>query len=170
MRSLKILLMIILIIILTPGLVFAEEYLIKISFSEFKLFLFDSEGQELLSFPVALPKITPKNLPIKGKVVRIEKNPYWFPTLLTRKAYLRKKKIELPKMIGPGDSRNAMGMAKIIVLFETPEVNQAIRIHGTNDKDSIGKRISRGCYRLYNEDILTLIDSIKNKPTRVILD
>ncbi|AIQ74810.1 MULTISPECIES: L,D-transpeptidase [Paenibacillus] len=29
-------------------------------------------------------------------------------------------------------------------------------IHGTNDPSSIGKEVSHGCIRMYNEDVLTL--------------
>ncbi|MEK5179992.1 L,D-transpeptidase [Paenibacillus odorifer] len=29
-------------------------------------------------------------------------------------------------------------------------------IHGTNDPSSIGKKVSHGCIRMYNEDVLTL--------------
>ncbi|GGA21260.1 L,D-transpeptidase [Paenibacillus physcomitrellae] len=29
-------------------------------------------------------------------------------------------------------------------------------IHGTNDPSSIGKSVSHGCIRMYNEDVLTL--------------
>ncbi|RYM05656.1 L,D-transpeptidase [Sporolactobacillus sp. THM7-7] len=29
-------------------------------------------------------------------------------------------------------------------------------IHGTNDPSSIGKRVSRGCIRMYNHDVLEL--------------
>ncbi|MBU2109538.1 L,D-transpeptidase [Patescibacteria group bacterium] len=66
------------------------------------------------------------------------------------------KKIVLPEKIKPGDPRNAMG------------IDPAIRIHGTNDKSSIGKRISRGCIRLRNEDILKLAEYIENKKIKVL--
>ncbi|MFP4973766.1 L,D-transpeptidase [Paenibacillus sp. CN-4] len=33
-------------------------------------------------------------------------------------------------------------------------------IHGTNDPSSIGKEVSRGCIRMYNEDVLQLKDLV----------
>ena len=33
-------------------------------------------------------------------------------------------------------------------------------IHGTNDPSSIGKEVSHGCIRMYNEDVLTLADIV----------
>lgn len=33
-------------------------------------------------------------------------------------------------------------------------------IHGTNNPNSIGKNISKGCIRLYNEDVIELYDLV----------
>ncbi|OKP96505.1 L,D-transpeptidase [Paenibacillus sp. P46E] len=33
-------------------------------------------------------------------------------------------------------------------------------IHGTNDPSSIGKKVSHGCIRMYNEDVLTLAATV----------
>lgn len=33
-------------------------------------------------------------------------------------------------------------------------------IHGTNNPSSIGKRVSRGCIRMYNADVLTLSSKV----------
>nr|WP_096154831.1 MULTISPECIES: L,D-transpeptidase family protein [Bacillus] len=35
-------------------------------------------------------------------------------------------------------------------------------IHGTNDPSSIGKAVSRGCVRMYNEDVLKLSSIVPN--------
>jgi hypothetical protein len=35
------------------------------------------------------------------------------------------------------------------------------RIHGTNKPDTIGKRVSSGCIRLTNEDVVDLYDRVK---------
>jgi len=167
MRSLIILLAMFFIIIL-PSKALAEVRIIKIIFSEFKLVLLDEKNYELAVFPIALPKRTPKILPIEGEILKVVKKPFWFPTRKTREAYLKKKKIVLPEKINPGDPRNAMGMAKIIIIFKTSGIDPAIRIHGTYDESSIGKRISRGCIRLRNEDILKLAEYIENKKIKVL--
>jgi len=39
-----------------------------------------------------------------------------------------------------------------------------IGIHGTHDEESIGTRISRGCLRMHSEDLLELVDFLKNLP------
>jgi lipoprotein-anchoring transpeptidase ErfK/SrfK len=34
------------------------------------------------------------------------------------------------------------------------------RIHGTNEPDSIGTRVSSGCIRLINQDVIDLYDRV----------
>jgi L,D-transpeptidase YcfS len=138
------------------------EYLIKVSFSKIKLFLFDKDGNELASLSVALPRVSPK-LPVEGEVKEIIRKPSWGPSESTRREYLRKYKKELAKFIKYGDPDNAMGEVKIIIIFKTKGVNPIIRIHGTNKEEFIGQRVSRGCIRMRNKDILSLLDIVDGK-------
>ncbi|MCF7919873.1 MAG: L,D-transpeptidase [Candidatus Cloacimonetes bacterium] len=39
-----------------------------------------------------------------------------------------------------------------------------IGIHGTHEEDSIGTRISRGCLRMHNKDLLELVNYLKSLP------
>ncbi len=39
-----------------------------------------------------------------------------------------------------------------------------IGIHGTHDESSIGKCLTRGCLRLHNNDLLELVEFLKNLP------
>lgn len=157
----KIIIIVWLILCLTPKETMAENYLIRVSFSEFQLSVIKN-GTKIKNFLVALPKITPK-LPIRGYLIKIEKNPYWYPTTETRKCYLTANKVELPVIVKPGDPRNAMGAVKIIIFLKTAGVDQNVRIHGTNDRESIGKRASRGCIRMLNEDILIMVKIIEKE-------
>lgn len=142
------------------------EYLIRVDFREARLYLYD-DGREVGNFPVALPMVNPK-LPIIGIVERVEENPYWAPTKATREYYFKKSGVELPKLIRPGDPRNAMGKRKIRIAFDDAHVNQTIRIHGTNQEESIGRRVSRGCIRMRNDDIKKLSEIIRGKKTVVV--
>jgi hypothetical protein len=60
----------------------------------------------------------------------------------------------LPRFMagGPG---NPLG-ARAMYLGETE-----FRIHGTNKPDTIGKRVSSGCIRLTNEDVVDLYERVK---------
>jgi lipoprotein-anchoring transpeptidase ErfK/SrfK len=70
--------------------------------------------------------------------------PDWFPPaeMIARQPYL-------PRFMagGPG---NPLG-ARALYLG-----NSAYRIHGTNDPTTIGKKVSSGCVRLTNEDVIDL--------------
>ena len=167
----KVLMILILIGLIVLGVTKAasarNNYQILVDFSDFKLTLFNGRGEKLAAFPVALPEFIP-NLPIEGRVKKIVRNPYWYPTSKTRRDYFLEKRIELPSVVKPGTPANPMGVAKIIIVFETVHIHPTIRIHGTPDLKSIGRRASRGCIRLNNQDILTLIDFIKGKPILVL--
>ena len=145
----------------------SDSYLIRVNFDKAELHVYDEHNKEIGAFPVALPKVTPP-LPQTGLVHAILHNPYWFPTKATRKAYYKKTGEELPASIKPGDPRNAMGKVKICITWKGRGADQAVRIHGTNLRNSIGKRVSRGCIRMRNEDVMRLAQLIKNKKTSVV--
>ncbi|MDP2938713.1 MAG: L,D-transpeptidase family protein, partial [Candidatus Omnitrophota bacterium] len=84
--------------------------------------------------------------------------------------YLKQHGEELPKIIEPGDPRNAMGAAQIKIKFNSNDIYPTIRIHGTNNEESIGRRVTLGCIRLHNKDILELIGIIEGKQVRVIFE
>lgn len=149
---------------------FCEEYLIRVDFSERKLFLINDVGIIVAAYPVAVPGFNPNFLPAYGTVTRVEKRPYWYPTEGTRQHYLKSHGTELPKVIKPDDPRNSLGVVQIIIKFDSPDINPLYRIHGTNDDNSIGTKSTRGCIRLHNKDILELIGLIEGKQVRVIFE
>jgi lipoprotein-anchoring transpeptidase ErfK/SrfK len=82
-------------------------------------------------------------------VARKTEWPDWRPPaeMIGRQPYL-------PRFMagGPG---NPLG-ARAMYLGETE-----FRIHGTNKPDTIGKRVSSGCIRLTNEDVVDLYERVK---------
>ena len=82
-------------------------------------------------------------------VARKAEWPDWHPPaeMIGRQPYL-------PRFMagGPG---NPLG-ARAMYLGETE-----YRIHGTNKPDTIGKRVSSGCIRLTNEDVVDLYERVK---------
>ncbi|MGY8677952.1 L,D-transpeptidase [Bradyrhizobium sp. UFLA05-153] len=82
-------------------------------------------------------------------VARKAEWPDWHPPaeMVSRQPYL-------PRFMagGPG---NPLG-ARAMYLGETE-----YRIHGTNKPDTIGKRVSSGCIRLINEDVVDLYERVK---------
>src|SRR5262249_41401078 len=82
-------------------------------------------------------------------VARKAEWPDWHPPaeMVGRQPYL-------PRFMagGPG---NPLG-ARAMYLGDTE-----YRIHGTNNPDTIGKRVSSGCIRLINEDVVDLYERVK---------
>ncbi|HBI25463.1 MAG: ErfK/YbiS/YcfS/YnhG family protein [Candidatus Wolfebacteria bacterium GW2011_GWC2_39_22] len=136
-----------------------RAYVITVVFSDFTVHVYDPEGTELFFSAVALPRKTPK-LPIEGRLLRIERNPIWYPTKNIKEYYLKTKKITLPSIVPPGPD-NPMGPVKFIFAFFTPGADQLSRIHGTTSPRSIGKRVTFGCIRMYNEEVLALADVVE---------
>jgi lipoprotein-anchoring transpeptidase ErfK/SrfK len=89
-------------------------------------------------------------------VARKTEWPDWRPPaeMLSRQPYL-------PRFMA-GGSGNPLG-ARAMYLGETE-----YRIHGTNKPDTIGKRVSSGCIRLTNEDVIDLYDRV-NVGAKVIV-
>jgi len=81
-------------------------------------------------------------------VARKAEWPDWYPPvqMIVRQPYL-------PRMVagGPG---NPLG-ARAMYIGGTE-----YRIHGTNDPTSIGKRLSSGCIRLLNDDVIDLYNRV----------
>jgi len=81
----------------------------------------------------------------KARVVRKLRRPSWGPPLDIWRA-----NPHLPYYIPGGSPRNPMGEA----VLGLNRGNYAI--HGTNRPSSIGKFVSYGCIRMYNQDIMDL--------------
>jgi lipoprotein-anchoring transpeptidase ErfK/SrfK len=81
-------------------------------------------------------------------VVRKAEWPDWYPP-----AEMLARQPSLPRMMagGPG---NPLG-ARALYLGTT-----AYRIHGTNQPSTIGKRVSSGCIRMLNEDVIDLYSRV----------
>jgi lipoprotein-anchoring transpeptidase ErfK/SrfK len=89
-------------------------------------------------------------------VARKQEWPDWHPPaeMIERQPYL-------PRMMagGPGNPLGARAMYL---------GNTVYRIHGTNAPDTIGKRVSSGCIRLTNDDVIDLYEHV-TVGTRVIV-
>lgn len=154
----------------TVNVIFSQSLsnglLIKVDLKKLELYLIDS-NKIIATYPVAGPKFGKYSYILVGRVRKIELNPTWYPTEKTRQDFARKGKY-LPPSVPPG-IQNPLGIA--IIRIEWFNYKDPIAIHGTNDPKSIGKRISRGCIRMYNQDILKLISFIKNrKDVKVIIE
>jgi len=128
---------------------------IVINLASQRLFLF-RKGEDARSFPIGVSRDGWKTPVGATKVVRKKKDPSWYPGPTARKDYE-----DLGSVVPPGPD-NPLGTHAIYLGW------QAILIHGTNEPYGIGRRVSRGCIRLYPEDIVELFPLVdKGMPVRV---
>lgn len=114
-------------------------------------------GNEAIRYPVGVGragKTWAGTAYIEGKYLK----PGWSPP-----DEIRHDKPSLPNVIPGGSSRNPMGAAAL-----TLSVGQ-YAIHGTNNPGSIGRFVSYGCIRMYNQDILDLYQRVSTGTTVVVL-
>ena len=115
------------------------RFLVDISDKKLRLFAGDKQVAE---HDVA---VGTKEYPTKAgdwEIHRVDLNPEWVPPKNEKWA-----KDEQTRK--PGDPENPMGRARLV--YDMPRT-----IHGTDDKDSLGKRASHGSIRVSNDSILKL--------------
>lgn len=129
---------------------------IIVNLAEQRLYSF-REGERPRSFPIGVSRegwTTPLG---ETRVIRKKKGPTWTPT-----ASARREDPTLPTIVRPGPE-NPLGDYALYLSWPR------YLIHGTNEPDGVGRRVSRGCIRLYPEDIERLFESTPvETPVRVI--
>lgn len=149
---------------LLPDFCLAEsgkEYYIEVSISKCRLWLYEmrnGERVQVKKYVVSTVKPSIKAYALGfGTITKIEINPVWYPTQLTRDVF-RKKNIVLPAEVPSGHPLNYMGATRISLSHYVPGKGRIYRIHGARKSDEglLGKRVSGGCVRLKNEDSLEL--------------
>jgi len=114
---------------------------IVINLAERRLYFFGDSESDVQSWPIGIGRLgftTPLG---QTKIVKKTIDPIWYPTAETRV-----EDPNLPTAVPPGPE-NPMG--KFALYLGWPQY----AIHGTNRPWGIGRRVSRGCIRLYPEDI-----------------
>ncbi len=92
-------------------------------------------------------------------IVRKQANPSWYPTEATRA-----DRPDLPSVV-PSGPDNPLGLFALYLGFPT------YLIHGTNKPYGVGRRVSRGCIRMYPEGIASLFGQVPvGTPVRIMND
>lgn len=113
---------------------------VVINIAELRLYLYADSGS-VWSFSIGVGRdgfSTPLG---QTKVVRKKENPTWYPT-----AAKRAEDPEVPAVV-PAGPDNPMGEYALYLGWPT------YAVHGTNQPWAVGRRVTRGCIRLYPEDI-----------------
>lgn len=120
---------------------------IIVSFGDRRLYHITKEGQAT-SYPIAIPREQSR---WQGTTVVSMKreNPDWRPT-----PEMLKENPKLPSWVPGGHPMNPLGVRALYLGSST------YRIHGTDAPWTIGQNVSKGCIRMFNEDVLDLYPRI----------
>lgn len=125
---------------------------IVVNVSELRLYYFEPNGT-ILTFPVALGREGWSTPLAQTTVYRKKANPTWYIPASIRAATLAQTGEELPVSVPPGPD-NPLGHFALYLTMS------GYLIHGNNNPASIGRLVSSGCIRLYNNDIEQLFYDI----------
>lgn len=139
---------------------------IVLNIAELRVYYFPKGANKVMTFPVGVGRQgwdTPLGVTrITAKIV----NPTWIPPEDIRKWHQATFGNVLPKKVLPGPD-NPLGGYELQLGAGFPEV----RLHGTNDAGTIGRRCSSGCIHLWAEDVEELFSRVKvGTPVRVMND
>jgi hypothetical protein len=114
-----------------------------VSFGDRRLYLVTHSGQAM-SYPIAVPREKSR---WQGATAVTDKriNPSWTPT-----PTMRAENPKLPNFVPGGHPLNPLGVRALYL------GSSAYRIHGTDAPWTIGQAVSKGCIRMFNEDVLDL--------------
>ena len=120
---------------------------IIVSFGDRRLYFITRPG-EAISYPIAIPRDEDR---WEGVTAVSDKkvNPAWRPT-----AAMLAENPRLPPWVPGGHPMNPLGVRALYLGSST------YRIHGTDAPWTIGSAVSKGCIRLYNQDVLDLFPRV----------
>ena len=116
---------------------------IVVSFGDRRLYFVTAPG-EAISYPIAIPREQDR---WEGTTAVTDKrvNPSWTPT-----PTMVAENPRLPRWVPGGHPMNPLGVRALYLGAS------AYRIHGTDAPWTIGTAVSKGCIRMYNQDVLDL--------------
>ncbi len=120
---------------------------IIVSFGDRKLYWVHSKG-EAISYPIAVPREQSRWSGVSS-VSSKRVNPGWTPT-----PEMRRENPKLPAYVPGGHPQNPLGPRALYLGASM------YRIHGTDAPWTIGTAASKGCIRMYSEDVVDLYPRI----------
>ena len=121
---------------------------IVVSFGDRRLYFVKAPG-EAISYPIAIPREQDR---WEGLTTVTDKrvNPSWTPT-----PTMVAENPRLPRWVPGGHPLNPLGVRALYLGAS------AYRIHGTDAPWTIGTAVSKGCIRMYNQDVLDLYPRVE---------
>jgi hypothetical protein len=116
---------------------------IIVSFGDRKLYFITQPGQAI-SYPIAIPREQSRWQGVTN-VSQKRVSPAWTPTPI-----MLAENPRLPRWVPGGHPLNPLGVRGLYL------GSSMYRIHGTDAPWTIGTAVSKGCIRMYNQDVLDL--------------
>jgi len=121
---------------------------IIVSFGDRKAYFITRRG-EAISYPIAIPREQSRWSGVTSVSMKRE-NPSWTPT-----PTMLRENPRLPRWVPGGHPMNPLGVRALYLGSST------YRIHGTDAPWTIGSAVSKGCIRMYNNDVLDLYPRVR---------
>ncbi|MDX2158082.1 MAG: L,D-transpeptidase family protein [Hyphomicrobiaceae bacterium] len=121
---------------------------VVVSFGDRRAYFITRPG-EALSYPIAIPREQSRWSGVTT-VTQKRENPSWTPT-----PTMIAENPRLPRWVPGGHPMNPLGVRALYLGSST------YRIHGTDAPWTIGTAASKGCIRMYNQDVLDLYPRVK---------
>lgn len=119
-----------------------------VSFGDRRLYLVTAPGQAL-AYPIAIPRDQSRWSGVTSITDKRE-NPSWTPT-----PTMRAENPRLPMWVPGGHPLNPLGVRALYL------GSSMYRIHGTDAPWTIGSAVSKGCIRMYNQDVADLYPRVR---------
>lgn len=134
---------------------------IVINLPEYRLYYYPKGQDVVYTYPLGIGR-EGWNSPLgTGRVTVKTPNPAWYPPKSIREEHAAEGEI-LPSVVPPGPD-NPLGPYKMTLSFP------GYLIHGSNKKFGIGMRVSHGCFRMLNHNVLELAAMVPvGTPVRII--
>lgn len=121
---------------------------IIVSFGDRRLYFIQGNGSAL-AYPIAIPREQSRWQGVTS-VSQKRENPSWTPT-----PSMRAENPRLPTWVPGGHPLNPLGVRALYL------GSSMYRIHGTDAPWTIGTAASKGCIRMYNQDVLDLYPRVR---------
>ncbi|KJH82784.1 L,D-transpeptidase family protein [Stutzerimonas stutzeri] len=134
---------------------------IVINLAEYRLYYYPKGENVVHTFPLGIGREGWGSPVGKTHISAMTNNPAWYPPQSIRDEHAADGD-PLPKVVPPGPD-NPLGPYKLNLALP------GYLIHGSNKKFGIGMRVSHGCFRMLNHNVLELAGLVKvGTPVRII--
>jgi L,D-transpeptidase ErfK/SrfK len=123
-----------------------------VNLAELRLYYFPKNQNIVVTFPVGVGYQGWNTPRVSGSVVRKQADPVWRPTPAIRAESAAEGRI-LPREVPPGPE-NPLGQYALYLTVPS------VLLHGTLRPETVGRRSSHGCIRLFDPDIEYLFNNV----------